>query len=389
MALVSYVTSVQHFNITIPNGELSASANLAGGTDEELCVPFFTFQSNNADNYWDTIGVDIYFSAGSPPTITATRFQHTFGQAVYVSVFVVEFDGTNVDVQQGTFFMIGGLDSTDEVAITEVDLTKTAAVFAYKGDYAMDDWDDVMTRCYFSDSTHIYFKRHNNGMTISGHWFTFEAQGTEFSVEDFTITLSSAQGSDTISSVTMGRTMIVSSFESEEPGDDVNEGSVRVWLEDATNVYAECGSYAQPIVVSGFAIQFNATDGVDVQRGIFNMASTTLTDTDDITAVTLANSIVHNSSFGGLGESDSNGAGDVPASFVEYNFTDLDTVDGERKVHGVSVIAHNWEVIDFTAGAPPAGNIDTVMGVTWANVDTILATTDTNVDDVMGVDSGE
>ncbi len=97
--LASYITSIEYKEITLSPGTTVASADLTKSQTIGNCVPFATSQQNGTDSDFHDLVFDVYFEAG--PKVTVARAQSA--GTVYVGIYVVEFNSTFINVQQGTW----------------------------------------------------------------------------------------------------------------------------------------------------------------------------------------------------------------------------------------------------------------------------------------------
>ncbi len=383
MTLESYITSLQQIDLAITNGNTSNSANLNGDTVVTNCIPFVTMDVDGTSDDWASVYIDVYLTAGSPPTVTIERIGSTGD--ITASIFIIEFNGTNVEVTQGTFDIESGELTTQEAFII-ITLTKSFATFFYKisadGD---DNYDHTTLQCWFSDSTHIDWERTWVFSVITGHYYIAEAQGTEFTTEAIGIELDNTETSDTqtISEVTMAKTMIVANCNAEVGLDYVNRGGIRVWLTDSTTVTAEhFACSASAMHVKGWVVEFAASSNISVQRGLFSYANSDAQESTDILVIVEAESMLNNPMIYGFMEADGNASEEVEGAYQRLTFVDADTIVGDRTAP-VEEAYGNWEVISFTAAA--AGDIDEVQSIGLANISEVMGVAKANISEVMGV----
>jgi len=350
MTLADYIVSIEHIEVEIASMSIMQSENLSNSQNIANCVPFVSIKIDDTSDDWDDILCDVYFTAGSPPTVTARRSAGT--GTVTVSIFVVEFDGTNVVVQMDTFSM-SGLNTT--VSIDAVVLAKSFFVACYRNVSGDDDWESSMISGYFSSTTSIYLDRTDSFGTNSGRVYTVEAQGTEFSTEAYSISIGSgaAQGSDTISAVVMASTMLVGLFKTTLSGDDPLYGAVRVWLGDTTTVYAERAGFGVTTTCQGFVIKFTGNESV--QHKQTSWTNTDSSKNTEITAIVEVQSILVSATQYGVMECAGTASDDVEGAMRALTFVDSDTVNEIRGPDHLQAGTSNFQVIDFeNGGVPPA-----------------------------------
>lgn len=364
---LSAVKSVEYVEITLGSGTTNASASLSKSQTIANCVPFVTSMVSGTSDDWDDILADIYFETG--PKVAGER--SLSGGTVYLGIFVVEFDSNAVRVQQGAISFLGTLD-TD--SITAVDQSKAAVVFYYKNPISPDDWDHSSVAGWFSADNTLSWQRDASDGTIEGHFYVFEALGTEFSVQavSFNIPYGSSSGTATISSVTMSKTFVVASYRTNTGNDDADSGAISVYLNSATEVKAERYATTGAITdVRAFAITFSGDE--TVQRGTFSYASG-----DSYKEATLGTSVDTNRAMA-WNPNVKQGCMMLNTTFgprVLGAFQRLKIVDNGNKVRGDhtsgSAATGKWEVIEwvladlyfYTDRYPPTGSTADFTG-TW------------------------
>ena len=341
-----FVTSVQQKELIFSSSDVSKSASLDVGTNINNCVPFVTLKENVGDD-WDDIMCDVYFT-DSPATVVAQR--STAGATITLSIFIVEFDGVNVEVQDGTFSATG---TYSEQTISHIDTTKAVPMAYYKVSGGDDDWDSSMVTTDFVGTTTVRMERHASSGTMSGHYYVFEAQGSEFSVQKAELSMTSSEGYDTatINSVTMSKSFIVSSYESDRANDDPEDAALDVFLNSGTEVRAE--RHTESLYYNGFptinvfVITFSGDE--NVQRGDFTWANADTYKETDITAVDLDASMIKSGNMYGIMQCDGTGSADVKSSFAQHKFVDSDTIRLERYTNSEDAKGH-WEVVQWELG---------------------------------------
>lgn len=339
-----YVVSIEYVELTL-SGVTSNSYTLTKGQDVSNCVPFVSMKHNRGDD-WDELLVDVYFEE-SPSKVTGQRGEGT--GTVVLSIYVVEFDGVNVEVQSGTFQITGTYDNVD---ITAIDQSKAFPLAYWRQSGNDDDWDCAMVTTDFVDDDTIRMEVDNSIGTINGHWYVVEAQNTEFSVDKYVLSMigSADFDTETISLVDMDKTFIVSSYEADVGHDDAEEGAIDIWLNSDTQLRAErnpgAGSNSIP-TINVFVIEFSGDE--TVQRGSFDWANADTTKSTDITAIDLTSSMIKGGQMYGIMECDGNGGDDGRSAFIQYGFADSDTVSAERYTNNEHGTGH-WEVIEWVVG---------------------------------------
>lgn len=344
------VKSVERFSITLAAGTASNSASLTKSQVTANCVPFITHRvttiASPVDDFSETC-VDAYFSGS---TVVVETSEGTT-RALVVEVTVVEFDSSRVTVQQGTYQMSASASAT--ASITAVTLANTFLVHAWQlsGNPATHQHAGVRGR--FTSTTQLTFDRSGTTGTVDGHWYVIESDSGDFTVEEFTITLTAAtSGTATISAVTMAKTFLVGSHTITDTTDDNADGSIEAVLTNTTTVTIQRTTGGGNIVYTGYAVEFAAGGDETVQRGqIAAQGATASQNVSGLTAVDLDVAMVHaagspmswkNGSFPGSGSSDNCDA------FCAWDFVNTTTIRVQHTTSGGEASNDlSWEVIEW------------------------------------------
>ncbi|KKN17689.1 hypothetical protein LCGC14_0963220, partial [marine sediment metagenome] len=349
----SYIKSIEYIEMEVTG--TSASFFLTKNQSIDNSIPFMskTISSSTSDD-WDDIQLDVYFDTfQTTPLVIAERSQSD--GSVKVGIFVVEFDPTYINVQQGVV-SFSGISSTD--SITSVDLNKTAMMFYYKHLNDQDDWNDLRVRGWFSADNTLSWERDASSGDVYGHFYVFEAINDEFTVQSTSFSIGSGQTSNTGSftnAVNTSKTIVIASFESTNGNDNANDGSCDVWLESSTSVKAQRYDNDGVIYIDAFVIEFNGDE--EVQRGVFNYPVNDGQESVNIDPINLNSSIIQSSVFGGQIRASQAGSSDVMRAWQKLKFLDSNTIQGETHVGGRNVASGHWEVIDWNFSGGPSGTI--------------------------------
>ena len=356
-----YVKSVEYVQINLTTTETTDSVNLSKGQTITDSIPFVTSLvntngSDGADDDFREMMVDVSFASG-PNRVVATRTQgDAAASTINVGVYVVEFDTALVNVQQGTFSMTAaGLGST--APITAVDQNKSAMVFYYRSDAptnAEDDWSDHSIAGWLSSDTAASFQRDTAAGIVNGHYYIFEAQNTEFSVQASTFTIGAGVTGNTatISSIDMSKSFVIGSYRGDANNDNNDEGSLSIFLNSATQVGAALVNTGGSISdVRTYVVTFAGNESV--QRGTFTYASLDGEETASITEVDLDYAFAWNPNMKqGNMLSDGLDTSDVMEAFQLVGLTTPTLVKGTRTAaNATSNSSGKWEVVEFAAGA--------------------------------------
>lgn len=341
---MSLIVSIEYVEIAFGASDTTNSANLTKSQTIANCVPFVTKKVASTGSYYDELFFDVYFESG--PKVTGTRQTATVG-VVTLGIFVVEFNPSEVDVQQGTF-TIADASGSGTAAVDAVTLAETAMVFNYKTNGCGNTvWGNSAIRGYFSSTTELTFDRQTNQAgAISGHWVTFEDIGDNFHVATYDGGIAASQTvTDTeISSVTLNKTFTLSSFRTMGSNDDTENYSNWNSLLDATHLRAE-RDYAKNEAVESkvFVISFD-NNGL-VQREVKSLGTGDAYFEETITEVDLIFAMAHSGTFQGNMQSDGSAAGNEECSFAKYKLNDSTTLRADRTS---GLIAETcWEVVEW------------------------------------------
>ena len=349
MTLASYITSIAQFDMT--NTGTSISANMGAGVNVANCVPFFSLLLNGTGDDWDDICCDVSFTAGSPPTVTCTFSGNT--GSINISMFVVEFDGTNVEVQCDTFEMTNA-ETTDSVDITAITDGKAFIVPTWWANAGDDDWDGAMIEASFTDTDTVYFERGKASGDIYGHFYVVEAQGSEFSVQTCNpdIAHEATVGTDDISAITTTQSMIIASSSNVYGSDNGRATAIRLYFVDSDTVAAERNYGYYILSVTAFIVTF--AGGETIQHKVEEWGVPDVNISTEITEITEAQSILYCGHPFGIMEYAGAGSAHMEAGFVKLTFTDSDTVYAIRGDDDLLVAGTcNFQVIDFEASGAP------------------------------------
>ena len=341
------IVSTERFSIVLASGTASASANLTKSQVLANCAPHpsgtrVTTVASPVDDYSEYC-VDIEFQSG-PDRVTVTTAEGT-SRALVVEVTVIEFEPGIV--QQGTFQMVGA--STTE-AITAVVLANSYVIAPWQVSGNPATQEHAAVRARFTSTTQLTFDRIGTTGTVDGHWYVIESDGSNFTVQEVSITLTgAASGTDTITSVTMNKTFLIGSYTLSSPADDNSLGSIEAVLTNATTVTIQRSGSTGNVVYTGYAISFAGGGAETVQRGQIAAQGAVASQNVTITSVDLTLAMVvaagspiswKNGSLPGGGSSDNADA------FGAWDFVDATTIRLQHSTNGgESSNDWSWEVV--------------------------------------------
>ena len=356
----SYVVSVEYVEISLGAGATQNSTSLTKGQTIANCVPFASLMTTGVEDDFDQLFTDVYFEAG--PQVTARR--EVAGGTIDVGVYVVEFDPAYVTVQQNvTELSFVGTSTT--TGITAVDTTKAALVFYYRGSFSTHEWQDHAVAGWFSAANTLSFQRDRdlNNDTVYVHWYVFEANNSEFSVQP--VSLSIAGGADfgtaSISSVDLTKSFVIGSYRSAYDDDNVRSSAAVVYLSSDTEVRAERNWDSGLGITDIRAFVVELSGNASVERGSLAYSDTGTQQTATIANVSTDDSIVWNGMSTGPGVmwTAEGTSTEVETAFQRIKLTDATTVQGDRGEGSVDGTypgdaLGRFEVIDFSgvSGGP-------------------------------------
>ena len=363
MTLLSH----QKNSISLAAATLSATAELTGITDIDMCVPFLTTRitatsSRNADSFEDyTIRAD--FLTG-PDRVRVQTDEADSSRAMVAEVTVAEFDPDLFNVYKGT----GAIVSDDTLVVSSafggstVDLGKALLYFTYSTDASVDVWRSHALRGRITDVDELTFNFATNA-EASINWYVIECKGAEWSVQPINIAMLTTETTqtqtETLTAVTAGKAFIFGSrmgSAGASDGDGNKQNTLDIELTNGTTVTGTRLTGTGQIDWSGFLVEFNGSD--NVYRGKLTTSGTSPT-TDSIGATIDADKSTvhtcgHNGVLGGPGNDDGNSS-DVPHCFYGWTLTDTQVSCAYNTATTFEAADVTWEVIEWdVGGAAPA-----------------------------------
>ena len=211
---IEMVKSIEKCYISMSTASTKSTYTLTKGQNTDNCVPFCSWERGNAqtgiDNFYYNM-IDVYFEDGTK--VAVERDTAGVNVVITATVYVVEFEPTEVSVQQGTWTISNG-STTGNATVSTVDQTRAAALAYWKTDYSSSHPDDVFPLYYFTSNTNLRFERYNTpAYYVSGHYYIFQALKNQWTVQTFDSgTVTTNQLDVTISPVVMDRTFIICSY---------------------------------------------------------------------------------------------------------------------------------------------------------------------------------
>ena len=190
MAISNIVESIELIETDFTYIDNLISVNLSKGQNYENCVPFFTQRGNSIREQGHL--VDVYFSGTTESGILNFRryrsddYEFPGVTTYYVDLccYVIEFNPSQIRVQQGTF-SLSSTSTTTSIPATLNDVNKAALVHTWRmnadsttrqGRYTFVGGEIVNT-----STVGFYLSLYTKAIT--GHWYIFEDLGNNFEVE--------------------------------------------------------------------------------------------------------------------------------------------------------------------------------------------------------------
>ena len=287
VSAAAWVKSVEYVEITLADTVTTSSTNLTKGQNTASCVPFASEMAAGTDDQYERSFTDLFFQTG-PTRVTAQRDEGV--GTVTVGVYVVEFDPTYVNVQQG-IFAIPNATTSSTSGISTVTLTKAALVF-YHRQSSFLFYSDLTVAGWFSSASLLSWQRSSGNANINGHYYVFEAKNSEFSVQAVSFSIADAVSSNSapITAVDLAKTFVIASHRAESGNNDNDDSQIGVFLSNATTLTAQRQWQSAPpppnnTITDIRAFVVTVGDGVTVQRGTLSYAAADLQQTAAITAV--------------------------------------------------------------------------------------------------------
>jgi hypothetical protein len=369
------VLSVNHYTLTLGDSATSDSVDISSDvTTIANCIPFIsvraTVEADGRDNFNEYM-VDAYFSGNN--LVAETNAAIAGGRQLVVEAYVVEFDGTSVTVDSGTFTKANG-NASDTATITATNTAKSFHYHTYTCDQSVNDYEQALCGCKFTTSgssvTSLTFEVSNTTSTMTGHWYVAEAQGTEFAVTHVTTFIPGDEtdivDTTSISGITAASTIVLGNVWYGN-NDDPRASTLQFTLDSGSQFTLQrVHSDAQPLYWNGQFIEWS--DATTVTRYSTTAdpgnAGGTRTINVDITSAGLSDLTAAMPMLDGLtgqqcgGSFNENTSQDVQSAFVAVDLTTttnlraqyLSASDTNSDDNDLSYAVIEWDI----GGAPPA-----------------------------------
>ncbi len=171
------VKSVEHIELTMTG--TTTSGSLTKGQVDANCVPFLTYRCENSHAARFNqlfVRADIYSG-------DLHLYRESSTGTIYTSVFVVEFDPTEVKVQSGTVATTIG---TVTDSITSVDQTRAFLHFNNSCSGGTEPRYYLTRGRFTADDTIEFYRAAAGGTTLTMNWYVVEALNDQFTVDQST-----------------------------------------------------------------------------------------------------------------------------------------------------------------------------------------------------------
>ncbi|MHA2006348.1 MAG: hypothetical protein ACXABO_09005 [Promethearchaeota archaeon] len=334
----NFVVSVEIIDIIISAGENYSSTSLSKNQNVSNCVPFVTMSIDYfPSSDWDNLLADVYFESDSNK-ISVERSPMGTTSRMNFYIYVVEFDETKINVQQGNF------NITDFSRQQKIDIVNQSKAVVLSYWYAQSGgifFDHAMVTTYFSGDNELSFRRNSSMGEIFGHYYVFEAKKNEFDVQFVSFKVSGTAYNATINPVDMSKSMVISSFCTPVMW-DARDAMCDIWLANSTILSAERYWPNSDVYVNAFVVNFSGY--ITVQRGDFTYPHDTSGRIASINAVDLTIAMVRAPNPYSMMRA--SGEAYFAASCAQYRFLYNNSIEGRRGMANSEVTGH-WEVVEW------------------------------------------
>lgn len=351
------VKSVEYIELTIPNGQYTASANLTKGQVLANCVPFTSRMTDVSNFNVDLHGCDVFFESG-PDRVTAELWSWLTNGTHTVGVFVVEFNSEKANVQSGLYYEVVHPGLSDTISITPVSALEDSFVYIpgrplYETS-ANSPYDISSAAYWLSDTSTISWQR--NGQfadDVQFHWYVVEALEGDFTVEHTNLSIANAQASNTktITEVDLTKAFVIASYRTSVTTNTTN-GAVGIYLNTATELKAERAGTTTAI--DDIRVQVIELQGGEyVQRGSVVFGTSDSLKTSPLAYKAGEYAIVHQPMFASRAKSDGGTAVEAYDRLKSIvKFVDDENISAEKSGSGYN--SEVWyEIIDFEGQGDP------------------------------------
>lgn len=343
-------------NVASDTSDLGKSQTLAN------CIVIGS--SNQAGNIDGNNDVAVEFDlTASPDKVVAERgFLTNFAKDV--TAFVTEFNSAEVRVRKYTVDLTGA--SVTQTLDESVVLANTWIWAAWRSTDTSDDFEQILLRYRFQDVDTAEFFRDTATGTVTITFWTCEAIGGTkcWEVQHLTKILGNTDTALDLtipSSVVVGRSFVISTYEVNEGSDEVADGVWNVGLDTgsnpSTNVLMRRGNGASPVAVGEAYVQVIelASGFGTVQHGEYNYGAG-VTATGALSPdIDQARAIVMSPNQQGWCEGDGTSSAAKAAALAIQGFNSNSEVQGTRG-RTTGNCTQFWQVIEWELpGAPAAG----------------------------------
>jgi hypothetical protein len=192
--MADLVKSVEFLEVDTSGTEVSYELTM--GQDYSNCVPFFSSYTAPSSEQTNVKTWDCYFSGTTESGVINFR-RYYGGTTGYIKCYVVEFEPSEVYVEQGSF----SLGGTQNITTTSgFNSSYTGMVTYWRSNDTNRWWDRHLCRGRVTGNGALEFYRSDTSYSLNGHWFIFEARNGQFTVEHRT------SSSNTPQTLALGKT---------------------------------------------------------------------------------------------------------------------------------------------------------------------------------------
>jgi hypothetical protein len=336
----TYVASVQQVEITIPSSGTSATATITSVNTSRSVI----FWGGYTTSYASTFTAQALGRVELTNATTVTAYRLSSTSTLTIRATVVEFTSSMVaSVQAGTIAIASGATS-NTATISSVTTSRSAVFFlGQESNNTFTQVDRAFASLELTNATTVTARRNASSTnTVTVGYMVVEFQSAAVaSVQPRAVTLTSANTSDTdtITSVTTGRTLLLYN--------GVTTGNVglenfcyNLELTGATQItLRRTGTSTTTKTVYYTALEFASGVVSSLQRGTLAVASATSADAT-ISSVSTSAAICHMPGF-------STNATSMAERFASAKLQGATAVRGERGAAGTTTSTVGYEVIVF------------------------------------------
>jgi len=345
----SFVRSVTHKEVSM-DATFAEATYLSTGQITKNCIPFVTQRGTGTGGYQLRLMpmVIIYDDGSNQINIHRGSGVGTLD----VSIYVVEFDPSQVKIQKGTFCMEG---TSITKTIESVDLSKSFVIGSYHSDSGNTNWYHHLVQTKFNSETEIIITRYNSTGNIYGYYYVVEAIDDQFRVQSIDFpggsSSTSIYGEFTDFIPSLGRTIFVGSYTHRDNSYRAQRATYRLYprVDELIqmNKASPTSAYDTAHV---FVVEFNKNLNIKVFGGFSNLTTGVSSSTPtflDNDYFDLNRSMVYNLLTNGVSRGDGTTVANMEDMFHKMTLTSSGVgVKVERSTTSTNTYSF-WQAVEF------------------------------------------